>query len=175
MADVHKVRIKIGDAEFEAEGSEESVKLQFDSFLAALSARGTTTPQVQADRKTAGNGFELPPPPSSGLEKAQLDRAFSIKDNVVSLRVLPQTQTREADTLLMLVYGFAAIKSQDMVLGTQLIKAARVSGLNLDRIDRAIGRHDQYLLKGGARKGMKYGLNNPGRAAAEEMIRQLIT
>ena len=98
--------------------------------------------------------------------KSTLVMFTTVKD-MVSLNMLPsKSTTKESDTLLMLLYGYAVLKGQDMMLGTQLIRAARQSGISLDRIDRALVKYDSLLLKGGQRKGRKYGLNNQGKKKA---------
>lgn len=176
MADAQKLRIKIGDAEFEAEGSEASIKFQFDAFLAALSAANAAAPKALPPLNTGGNGNGTPDRVDKVPEKTLIDRVFSLgKDGIVSLKYLPKGDQKEADALLLLLYGYATLKGADAVLGTQLIQAARVSGITLDRIDRAISKHEALLLKGGARKGMRYSLNNQGRVKAEEILMQMMT
>ena len=80
----------------------------------------------------------------------------------------------ESDALLLLLYGYAQLRNQDQVLGTQLLRAAKQSGLNLERVDRALSKHESLLLKGGARKGTKYSLNNQGRTRAVEIMKAML-
>ena len=174
MADTHKMRVKIGDAEFEAEGSEEAVKAQFASFLDILKAAPAR--QKPADKKPVdGNGaqadaLDVLTPPGTDL----LARVFQNDNDLVSLRLLPRTPNAASDTLLLLLYGYVHLKNEAMVLGTHLIKAAHQSGVKLDRIDRVIAKHDDLLLKGGARKGTKYGLNNRGKEKAKELMQKML-
>jgi hypothetical protein len=175
MAETHKLRIKIGDAEFEAEGSQESIKLQYDAFLAALAV----TPRAPAARGgEGGGGIDHGGGRTTTEDQDQLIAKAYIGDadkDLVSLRYLPKGENREADALLLLIYGYSKLKGAEAVLGTQLLRAARQSGLTLDRVDRHVAKYDSFLRKGGARKGMKYSLNNQGFVKAAELLDQLIT
>jgi hypothetical protein len=183
MSEPYKVRIKIGDAEFEAEGEKATVDAQFAVFMAAMSAQPAAKPSAATPATppadNGGNGDEgngAPEPSQDGvLDAALLRKAFSNAKDMVSLNALPKSTTKESDTLLMLLYGFAELKGQDMVLGTQLIRAARQSGITLERVDRAISKYESLLLKGGQRKGQRYGLNNQGKKRAKEMITELLS
>jgi hypothetical protein len=103
-----------------------------------------------------------------------MNRAFiNHAKNGISLRVLPQSPERDAETLLMLLYGFRVLKQQEYATAFQLMDAAKQSGLQLDRIDRTLARVNQYVLRGGARRGTRYGLTNPGILHAEALLRGL--
>lgn len=160
MTGTYKVRVKIGDAEFEAEGPEEIVKQQYADFLGALSA-----PTVAHKQTTEVN--------NSDGDRRLIDGAFETDGDVVSLKFLPATENQQPDTLILLLYGYEKVKGQPMVLGTQLLKAARKTGLQIDRVDRPIAAHESLLLRGGTRKGMKYGLNNLGKAKAAELLKKM--
>ncbi len=103
-----------------------------------------------------------------------INRAYLPVKDLISLRYLPKTEMAESDALLLLLYGYEKLKGQDAVLGTQLLRAAKQSGLTFERVDRPLSRHESLLLKGGARKGTKYSLNNQGRIKAMEILRTLL-
>jgi hypothetical protein len=167
----HRVRIKIGDAEFEAEGSEESVKQQYADFLAAMAARpaATATPKQQAP------GGTTPPPDGAGITDDLMASVFKVDGDLISLQFLPKGENVKADALMLLLYAYATLKNQQMVLGTQLVRAANQSGLGLERVDRSLDGYEgqNLVLKGGVRKGTKYGLNNQGKKKAEELLKAL--
>jgi len=179
MSDTHKLRIRIGDAEFEAEGSESSVKAQYDAFLQALAAQGAAEARAPAAPGSAPKDHieqNGEPDESAGVDEALIEKAYLLgKDGLVSLKYLPKSDQREADALLLILFGYTTLKQADAVLGTQLTRAARQSGISIDRVDRALAKHDTLLLKGGARKGVKYSLNNQGRVKAQEMLKQMLT
>jgi hypothetical protein len=176
MSDPHKVTIKIGDAEFSAEGDKDTVAAQFQAFLAALAmqpapaATPPASPKITADDNNGNGGADV----TGDYDPETVRKAFKVTKDIVSLNYLPKSAQKDSDALLLLLYGYAVLKGQDQVLGTQLIKAVRQSGITLARVDRALARHDSLLLKGGARKGVKYGLNNQGMKAAKEMLTALL-
>lgn len=170
MTGPHKVRIKIGDAEFEAEGSEESVKQQYADFLSAISSRKPETkkPAKPNEQEPLGNG-------NGGDLQDIIGRVFKVDGDLISLHFLPKSETAQSDALMMLLYGYAALKNQQMVLGTQLVRAANQSGLGMDRVDRSLARYENenMILKGGVKKGTRYGLNNLGKTKAEELLKAI--
>lgn len=178
MPETHKLRIKIGDAEFEAEGSQESIKLQYDAFLAALAATPKAAPVSPPGNSFPWNGVQgVGAAGDIGANQDQLiAKAYNADGDkdLVSLKYLPKGDAREADALLLLLYGYSKLKGAEAVLGTQLLRAARQSGLPLDRVDRHIAKHETFLMKGGARKGMKYSLNNQGFVKAAELLKLLM-
>jgi hypothetical protein len=168
----HKVRVKIGDAEFEAEGSEETVREQYSSFLAALPAAAQASTKAKgADQSTpdqdAASRDNSPEDASWG---ALLARAFKDEDGIVSLRLHPKGDNRDADALLMIIYGYHALKQVREVPTTHLGRSAAQTGLGLDRIDRVMAKNEPYCMKGGERKGTYYALNNPGTKRAKELL-----
>jgi len=169
MADNHRIKLKIGDAEFEAEGAPDAVQAQYESFLAALAAVPTKSakPKSLAER----DAFV----PDTEYDDALNNRVFELReDGLVVLRVQPTTDQREADALAMILYGYRRLKNEEHVLATQLLRAARQSGLGIDRVDRAIGAYPpRFVLRGGQRKGTTYTLTTQGAARAEEVIAQL--
>jgi hypothetical protein len=168
MGDNHRIKVKIGNAEFEAEGGAEDVKAQYEAFLALLkSSPSTHSPPTTRDP-------EQERPDAASLDDALLSRVFQTgKDGVVSLKVLPRSEQREADALLLLLFGYRRIQKVDNVFGTQLAKAARASGIGVERIDRTLDTHASLFIRGGRRRGAKYTLNNQGVAAAERLVRKI--
>ena len=92
----------------------------------------------------------------------------------VSLRALPTTDKAEADTFVLLLYGFRALKNQVNITAARLAICARQSGVEADRVDRTLAARTQYVTRAGAKRGTKYGLNNPGVRYAEELLTKLL-
>jgi hypothetical protein len=91
----------------------------------------------------------------------------------VTLRSLPRTENRGADTLLLILYGYRALRNQvDVNTGT-LTEAARTSGLQVDRIDRLIATYEHLIRRGGYKRGVRYALNNQGVAHAEGILEEM--
>lgn len=170
MEQAHRIKIKIGNAEFDAEGSPELVKEQFKEFMAAISLMGSDKPLSIVPTGTP----DVPPNPApsdkSGVDASILERIF-MRGDPLSLAALPKSDNANPDALLVLLYGYTKILGQPQVTGTMLMKSAKKSGVNVDRIDRVINAHTDFILSAGAKKGMRYSLNNRGVQAAEQIIR----
>jgi hypothetical protein len=165
MADVrqHRIKLKIGDAEFDAEGDAEIVKSQFEQWLALVK-----------DKPAAAAATAVQSQPAGGQTDALLARVFAQRpDGTVTLKVLPKGKTRESDALLLLLYGYKRVKGTENIYGTQLMKAARFSGVQLERIDRTLNVHQQFFMRGGQRRSANYTLNNRGVARAEEIMAEI--
>lgn len=167
----YKVRVRLGNAEFEAEGGEAVVKEQYDMFLKALASSGGLVQEQHLSEDCSENSSARIQGAEAGGEL--VDRVFSNDRGVLSLRVLPQTKNRDADALLLLVYGYTKVKGGHDVFGTQLMKSARQSGLTIDRVDRVIVAHKGLYMRGGARRGAKYTLNNQGVIKSEQIMKEM--
>ena len=104
-------------------------------------------------------------------------RVFGIDErrDLVTLRVHPTGDTRDADAVLLLLYGYRVLRETDDVPVTKLTKSISMSGLRGDRIDRLAGEHvrTNLIVKHGSGKGGKYVLTNTGRARAETLTEEL--
>jgi hypothetical protein len=165
MITTNRIKIKLGNAEFEAEGTEESVQSQYERFLQAFERMSSKEPAVQ----TLQNGTQEPAQPTTGpFDDALLSRIFDVRqDGVVALKVLPKGQEKEADSLLLILFGYWRLKNEERIGATQLIRAAQYSGIPVNSPAQALAIHDRYFIRGGQRKGTTYCLNNQGKALAE--------
>lgn len=174
MEPTHRLKIKIGSAEFEAEGPPELVKEQFASFLAALPQASKESPPPAAVAPVAP--VETPgitPPPALTLERDVLGRVFA-DGEPLSLMALPRTDNANPDALLVLLYGYHKLRDEQAVTGTMLMKSAKKSGVPVERVDRSLGSNAPLINAAGAKKGRKYSLNNRGITAAEGIIRRMV-
>ena len=191
MPDVHKLSVKLGTAEFTAEGSEQTIKEQFGQFLAALQAAPPTPPpptppppktpelpateQKLADAIPGGNGNGNGTTPLMEPDQATLDRVFHVGDkDHVSLRVLPRTPNADADALVLILYGFYKLAQRTDVFAPTLMACAKQSGIQIDRSDRVISVNQQYINTAGARRGKRYSLNNRGQSFAQGLLREIL-
>jgi hypothetical protein len=165
---LHSIRVKIGGDEFEASGTEQSVKEQYSLFLSARS----TAPSLPARRVDLGD-VPPPPPPELGIPPETVQMVFSVRGESVSLNALPRGENADADALIMLLWGFAQLRNTTAVTAGVLMAAARTSGLQLDRIDRVLSSQQMYVLRAGAKRGTRYSLTNPGRQYAANLIATL--
>ena len=177
MPEIRKVRMKLGDAEFEAEVAADEVQAMYDQFLAAVRAGGSAKkPAEVADSTHHKDNNGDTPPPAGSVDEALMARLFDQRqDGVVALRLLPKGTEKDADALLLLLLGYRRLKNEEDVLATQLLKAASYSGLRVDRLSRLMATHERYVITGGQRKGTTYTLNNQGVTKAEEIAAQIFT
>lgn len=175
MSPAHRIRVKIGQNEFEAEGPEDLVKEQFAMFLDM--AKASSVPPAKEEQTItagSGNGNGGNPAAAQSIPQEMLDRVFIVDQDQVSLRLLPRSGDREANALVVLLYGFRKLCNQTDVLVGRLLKAAKTSGISIDRVDYAIAPNAELVTKGGARVGSRYGLNNRGVVKAEEIISEML-
>lgn len=170
----HRIKVKLGDAEFDAEGNAEVVQAQYDAFLAAVAALPKPAPKpavasafiVEAGDRLVATAEVRPHP-------ATLERVFRNGD-VLSLAALPTGEKALSDAMLVLLYGYNRIKNESSVTGTALARSAKVSGISFGRLDRVMGQVSEYVLAAGIRKARRYQLNNRGIARAEEIIKAIV-
>ena len=74
--DTYKLRMKIGTAEFEAEGSEETVRQQFEEFKALLDHPAHTSAGSSAPKENGGAQTEAPATKLKSPDVTGLDRLF---------------------------------------------------------------------------------------------------
>jgi hypothetical protein len=158
----HRIKVKLGEAEFEAEGAEDKVQAQYDQFLAALEQAKTKQPL----KSTAARAGDVPT-----IDDARITSIFELRpDDMVILRFHPPDTVEASDAITLLLFGYLRLKNQENVLATQLLRAAKQCGLGIDRIDKAVDPYvPQYILRGGQRKGTTYRLTTRGIARAQEV------
>ncbi|MGH7556311.1 MAG: hypothetical protein ACREMD_00735 [Gemmatimonadota bacterium] len=168
MPENYSLKVKLGEAEFTADGPEETVKEAYQQFLDAIQKSGIP----QAPTRSGEEPSDTPKVTRSLLEKAFRKE----RDDVVSLRMQPTgegEQQRNADAAILLIYGFQEYLGMEDAPVTKLNDGLRKSGIMLKRLDRFIGTHDELFLKGGSRSGGRYSLTNPGRDWAEKKLKSM--
>jgi hypothetical protein len=170
----HKIKFKLGDAEFEAEGAEEAVQAQLERFLAALEARAAVAPPPKPATSANHPNGNAEAPATGEFDESLLPRIFELRqDGVVALRVLPKGSDKEGEALLLILLGFRRLKNEEHVLATQLLRASSYSGVGVYRPAHALAQYDRFLIRGGQRKGTTYSLNNQGIVKAQEIAMQI--
>lgn len=179
--ETNRIKIKIGDAEFEAEGQTEIVQAQFDSFMKVVAGRATTAPAAQAPvsdpsaTSAAANTATTAATAASEPSPDVLSRVFRDTD-ALSLAALPHSgENPSADAMLALLYGYLRLRNENAVTGTSLMKSAKISGIPIDRVDRLMDVHQpDFVLVAGVKKARRYQLNNRGIARAAQIINAII-
>jgi hypothetical protein len=181
METTQRIKVKIGAAEFEAEGLPDLVKQQFDSFLQAVAANPTPPPIEPRNAAAPAEPRDDPPAPtppgdnlSPELSEATMNRVFR-QDGVLSLMALPKGANAASDAALVLLYGYTKLRDTPAVTGVTMMKSLNQSGLKVDRIDRTLEVHTDFVMAAGYKRGRRYSLNNRGLTEAERKIKELVS
>jgi len=167
-----KIKVRIGDAEFEAEGAPEDIKAQYASFMEMLKVAPTIPPPAQTPPDKPKPGAEIT---GDAERDALLKKIFEIDTSgLISLRILPRGENAAADSMLLLLYGYRKLGAAERVFAVTLAKAARKSGVIFERTDRALEPHRALFGHAGLKRGTTYTLNNAGEREAERMLPTLI-
>jgi hypothetical protein len=167
----NKLRIKIGDHEFEAEGPPEIVQAQLAAFKELLA-----NPQTQAKHQPAEQPAEQPQPlairPVTNGPPA-LDKIIKVEGRVVSLTA--HTNSLE-DALILLLLGQKTFRSNDGVTGGELVDGLKRSGQSTDHMGRTLEKiaSEGNILITGAHRGKRYRMTNQGVTKAQQIARSVI-
>jgi hypothetical protein len=135
MTEIRRVKMKFGDAEFEADVPEDRIQLIYDRFIGTLRQHCRTHFEpIGGDGRTPAHA-DCPAIGADTVERltgipefiddGSLRRLFDLhEDGVVILKVLPVGAGRGAESLLLILYGYRRLKNKDGVLATQLHRAA---------------------------------------------------
>lgn len=169
--ETHRIKMKIGVHEFEAEGPKDIVTAQFNAFLKAVE-------KIPGAALAAALAEPPPSPPTPAtpqeVSNAILERVFRPGDTL-TLAALPSGDNAKSDAMLALLYGYLKIKGEISVTGTSLMKSAKQSGVIFERVDRIMDTlMPAFVLAAGVKKARRYQLNNPGIVRAEEIIKAIL-
>ncbi len=180
-----KLRAKVGVHEFEAEGPAEQVTAQYNAWMERIATLPSEylpqmpikapRPAIPAERVTEArthDGY------TTVLDLWEVDEARDLRKLIVHP---PAGETRDADAILLVIYGYRKIgngaenKGTARVPVTKIKQSLDVSGIGVARVDRTAKPYvdARYLLKSGRGKGGVYELTVTGMTRAEEMAQKL--
>lgn len=175
-----RLKLKVGQHEFEAEGDQESVERQLSVWRELIVGPASSAPTLPSPPP----GTPSPPvAPGEALsafgplvdDRAAYDRLFHHRGPVVSLTMLPTGPQRDADTALLLLLGQMVYNGDQPVTGARLLEGLKLSGISVLRVDRIWGSHtDINVVRAGSKRGVKYRLTHPGSTRAKEIAQELI-
>lgn len=174
--DTYKLKIKIGDHEFEAEGPTEAVERQFEAFKQIVTASPAKTETKDAGGNGGSTQSEREPlvKPPAGSGSLNFDAIFKTEGRLVSLSVLPKS---DEETGFLIVLGQKLYRSNEMVTGAEILDGIeRTSGHAIERADQLLREYvaDGMLIKTGSRRGIRYRLSNKGLAASEALAKEYL-
>lgn len=168
----YRLKIKVGEHEFEAEGPEETVQAQFTAFTELISRLPSKAEKPkQAD--TPADNTENQNGNSAQRPELDLDRIMSVDGREVSLTVRANSAI---DAVLLLLLGQRQLLNNDSVGGTEIAAGLRQSGQGTVRADRITDRlaAEGAVITVGAHRSRRYRLTNVGMARAQEIARGYI-
>src|SRR5690349_13976262 len=118
-AQLHRLKVRVGDAEFDGTGAEELLNSQFDRFLNALERISAVQPQGRPAHPTAPKNASSEiksEPNNNSIEQHTWERFYLREEgDNVSLKILPKTDNVQSDTLMLLLYGYLHLCNVDTV------------------------------------------------------------
>jgi hypothetical protein len=166
--DNYRIKVKIGEHEFEAEGPAEIVQSQFETFKQLIANQ----PQrINTTEKTAKQAENRRPVTNGG--DLELDKICRVEGRVVSLTVKP---TSEGDASMLIMLGQKAYRENDTVTASEIKDGLEQSGYRPLRIDRIMQplADEGSVIRIGQRKGTKYRFTNIGLAKAKTIAEQAL-
>ncbi len=167
----YKLQIEIGSAKFNGDGPEEKVEEHFKLFLDALKSPKANGLNGANGHKNGEENGRVVISSNEPIPADELSKVFIYENDMVSLKSKPESENRDADGLIMLLYGYKVLAQKDEVLSLRLKPSAIQSGLSATKPSTVLKDYQQYVRSGGSRRGSTYSLKNPGITKAEELIR----
>ena len=149
--ETNRLKIKIGEHEFEAEGPAEIVQRQFDTFKELIASQPKQINTTTRAATQAGN--------------SELDSILRVDGRVVSLTVRPQS---EGTAAMLVMLGQKSYRENETVTASEIKDGLEQSGYRPTRIDRIMQPFCDAgdVIRIGARKGTRYRFTNQGVAKA---------
>jgi hypothetical protein len=170
----HRVKIKIGDFEFESEGPPDVVQAQFQAFqqmISSVPSRPVAPHEPNPGETGAEGTADKQPAPQVD---ATLPKIMRIQGRVVSLTARPKGVD---DAVLLLLYGQKILRDNESVTGGEIVDGLTITGgMNGERSDRLMERavKNGDVISIGERRAKRYRLNNTGVAKARQIASDLI-
>ena len=188
--DSYKLKVRIGQHEFEAEGPQEAVERQFAAFkdlisgissqqqphLEKPSTLADQAAKLTVDRLVNGQITNAAAAVDLQVEADRLSKIFRLEGDSLSLTALPSGEGREADAALLLLYGHKVFRGAEVIGVMDLLSGLRQSGYGVERFDRLVAAYvPSLIIKSGQRIGAKFRLTNQGLAKARTIAEELLT
>ena len=121
-----RLKVRIGQHEFEGEGPQEVIEKQFDAFRQMVSDTAAIAPVSNQPETTENKGAAEPGLPSVEHPSAQQARKIiHVDGELLTLGVLPKGDNQESEAALLLLLGHKLLRSSNLVSADDLL-----NGLN---------------------------------------------
>lgn len=168
--DSTKIRMKIGDHEFEAEGPPEAVQAQFEVFRELIRNAAIASPQSQPPNNIQD---AVDKAVANKVAHVTLEKIMRITGRVISLTAIPPSVE---DAALLIMLGHKDFRDNENVTGQEIGDGLAQSGRPVPRTDRIMDRPiaSSLVLKSGVKRSTRYRLTNTGHQRALDVARELI-
>lgn len=172
-----RLKLKIGDYEFEAEGPQDVVQHQYKAFQELVMKVLTAAPPPQHNVR-----IETQPEKEEPMG-VQNDNKISVDDQLEQImdrsKKVVSLTTRASDNYeatLLLLYGQKVLRNNVSVTGADITNGLRQSGIRVDRVDRIVQRLSEggLVIITGQHRGKRYRLTNSGLTEARELAKERI-
>jgi hypothetical protein len=169
--DTYRIKVKIGEHEFEAEGPSDIVQSQFEAFKELIA---TAPRQSDVSTERQGNQGKTAENSASSAGNPTLDKIMKVDGRVISLTVRPQAESTAA---LLVLLGQKMYRGNGTVTASELRDGLEHSGYRFARVDRLMQPlcDEGLVIKIGTRKATRYRLTNPGIIRAEVAANEAVT
>ncbi len=164
--DSYRIKVKIGEHEFEAEGPAEMVQSQFEAFKEIIANAPRQTPAPSSKPQKQQNE------PSGGGE-LQLEKISKVDGRVVSLTIKPEAESTAA---MLIMLAQRTYRANETVTASEIKDGLEQSGYRPGRIDRLMQplTDDGSVVRIGARKGARYRFTNQGLVKAQSAAKDAL-
>jgi hypothetical protein len=172
----YRLKIKVGQHEFEAEGKPEDVREQFQAFKEMVSATPATplaVPQTMPDSSQV-RSESAPQRTDTPFGDPEVAKIMRLDGRIVSLTVRPKTVE---EAVLLLMYGQRLMRQTEYVTGAEIVDGLKTTGgMDQVRSDRLLNKisKDGDLIVTGENRGKRYRMTNAGVAKARQLANELI-
>lgn len=169
--DTYKLKMKIGEHEFDAEGPADAVQAQFEAWRSLVTA--TPTPVQTTSRgeqqQQGGNGESQR---EAGGELL-LNKIMKQDGRVISLTARGASVE---DEIMLVLLGQKNLRNNDSVTGGEIVDGLKLTGRTVRRVDYQLDKMTNVgdTITIGVGRARRYRLTNQGFAKAQSIATAII-
>ena len=175
MTEPYRLKIKIGQHEFDAQGDADVVQKQFQAWkelivsLPEASASSFTNPLSEISRTAAVTMRS-----SMEAYAPDVSKIMRVDDRIISLTVRPQSLE---DAVMLILFGQKELRASELSTGGEIMQGiVATGGFAVTRIDKTLaklGRAGDVIVIG-EHRSKKYRLTNAGLTRVRQLATELL-
>lgn len=167
--EMYRLKIKIGEHEFEAEGPTEVVQMQFEAFKELVAG----IPREPTQPRTPDTPQLTTPARDIADAKLVLEKIMRQDGRVVSLTARGGSLD---DEILLVLFGQKLLRNNDAVTGGEIVDGLKQTGRIVNRVDYNTDKMTTAgdVITVGVGRGRKYRLSNQGMTKAQNIALGLL-